>query len=61
MHSNPVSDRATATARIALLSAEASAPEPIRRLSPLASLLVVLLSSLAGWAAIGAIIVSLLK
>ena len=61
MHSNPASDRATATARIALLPADASAPEPVRRLSPLASLLVVFLLSVASWVAIWAIILSLLK
>jgi hypothetical protein len=60
MHSNPASDRAHPAHGIALFTAETAQPEPIRRLSPLASMLVVALLSLGSWGAIWAIAAILL-
>ncbi|MGH7031258.1 MAG: hypothetical protein ACREE9_22450 [Stellaceae bacterium] len=60
MNNNPVSDCATGAAEVALRSAEESHLELIRRFSPLASLIMVVLLSLASWAAICAVVASLL-
>ncbi len=60
LRSNFASDRAGDAANVVPFSAAASNPEPARRLSPLASLIAVVLLSLATWAAIGAAVGSLL-
>lgn len=60
MHSNPVSDYATVPAEVALRAAEEPYPEPVQRFSPLASLLILALLSLGSWAAIWAVVASLL-
>ncbi len=60
LHSNPVSDYATVAAEVAQRGAEELYPEPIRRFSPLASLIVLALLSLGSWAAILAAVASML-
>ncbi|HTV45034.1 MAG TPA: hypothetical protein VMF05_06925 [Stellaceae bacterium] len=59
--SNPAFDpAANRTAALAPLVAGRRQPEPVRRISPRLSALVVVLLSLGTWAAIGAVVVALL-
>ena len=60
MTSNPVSDYTTGAVEVALRSGEESHLEPVRRFSPLAALIMVVLLSLGSWAAICAVVASLL-
>lgn len=61
MHRNSAFDRAAGAPDIGPLAAADSDPEPVRRLSPLASLIAVTLLSLATWSAVWAVVVSLLS
>lgn len=61
MNSDPASDYAAGTAEFMLGAAEVSHPESLQRLKPLASLLVIALLSLGGWAAIWACAAALLR
>jgi hypothetical protein len=60
MHSNPASDRVRASSGIALFTTETAQPAPIRRLSPLAALLILVLLSLGGWGTIWVIVAAVL-
>lgn len=60
MHANSAFDRAAGADDVAPLSAIRSNLKPARRLSPLVSLITVVLLSLATWAAIWAAVASLL-
>jgi len=60
LNSSPASERPSGSAGVAPLSVEGSRPEPVRRFSPLASLIVLTLLSLGTWAAIWAAVASLL-
>jgi hypothetical protein len=61
LNSNPASDCPARGAGLALRSTEELSPEPVRRFSPLASLVVLTLLSLGTWAAIWAAVASLMQ